>query len=458
MLLDTNILIEVFKGNKDNIMRIGIYFENIKPESGGGYAFLTELLHKLELNANLHEIFIFQYQDIKSNNPNIKYINLLENKSDDSSSPHKKRFNIKAYIRSVLIKVSVGKMFEYHKGLIDQMLDFRNNAIRQSNYYENYDNILNRACSDNEIDLMWFPTSWWLPVVTPYIYTLWDLGHRTLNCFPELNVTGWTWQQREDYNRNILQRASIILTGTQVGKQEAMYYYSLNDKNMKVIPFPIPDIAKIDKEEMEKTLVKYKIKSQYIFYPALFWPHKNHVSILYALKLFKEKYNLDIKIVFTGCVDHKWKTDYNHFNYVKYIAKYLDIDIDVIFLGFIDKQEIYHLYSGAIALVYGSLLGPDNFPPLEAMKLNCPVIADRNNGTIEQLGEAAYLIDMLNEEEIANAIYLIYTSDKFRSELISKGKEKCENAKNDYIDQINTVFASFEKIRRTWGNINKSYE
>ena len=158
-------------------MKIGIYFENFKPEFGGGYTFITELLYKLESSANLHEIFIFQYQDIKINNLKIKYINLLKHKSDDSSSPHKKRFNIKAYLRGKLIKFSVGNMFEYHKRLIDELIEFKNNTLRQINYYENYNNILNRCCNDYEIDLMWLPTVWWMPVSIPYIYTLWDLGH-----------------------------------------------------------------------------------------------------------------------------------------------------------------------------------------------------------------------------------------------------------------------------------------
>ena len=62
-------------------------------------------------------------------------------------------------------------------------------------------------------------------------------------------------------------------------------------------------------------------------------------------------------------------------------------------LGFVDRERLVALYQHAEALIYPSLFGPDNLPPLEAMALGCPVIAARVDGADEQIGDAGILVD-----------------------------------------------------------------
>ena len=77
------------------------------------------------------------------------------------------------------------------------------------------------------------------PLSIPFIVTVWDLEHRKQPYFPEVSVTGWTWDQREQIYRGVLPRASFIVTGTQVGKDEIVHYYGVNPNNVKIVPFPV---------------------------------------------------------------------------------------------------------------------------------------------------------------------------------------------------------------------------
>ena len=60
--------------------------------------------------------------------------------------------------------------------------------------------------------------------------------------------------------------------------------------------------------ESEETIMfteKYSLSQKYIFYPAQFWPHKNHKLIVKSLAILKKE-DLDIKAVFVGERMKKW--------------------------------------------------------------------------------------------------------------------------------------------------------
>src|ERR1700730_12262983 len=78
------------------------------------------------------------------------------------------------------------------------------------------------------------------PLAVRYIATVWDLENPDQLYFPEVSTTGWTWSARENVYTALLPRASMIITGTQTGKEEVVRYYHVNSANVMVIPFPAP--------------------------------------------------------------------------------------------------------------------------------------------------------------------------------------------------------------------------
>ena len=75
---------------------------------------------------------------------------------------------------------------------------------------------------------------------------------------------------------------------------------NIEAKRICVIPFePLIDIKenKVLPYSSEYIL-KYNIENKYIFYPAQFWPHKNHIYIMKAIYILEKVHKIKLNIVF----------------------------------------------------------------------------------------------------------------------------------------------------------------
>jgi glycosyltransferase involved in cell wall biosynthesis len=214
-----------------------------------------------------------------------------------------------------------------------------------------------------------------------------------------------------------------------------------------VVPFPAPTTAlgfhPYAKLDIRK---KYRLGSDFLIYPAQFWPHKNHVNVLIALALIKQRRRILIEMVFTG-------SDKGNERYVREKTLELGLSNQVHMLGFVPREDLTALYCEALALTFASFLGPDNIPPLEAFALGCPVIASRVSGAEEQLGDAALLFEPDDPEQLASAILAIYDDHELRARLIFKGTEVARSRTSEaYLTRVCRLLDKFAATRRCWGN------
>jgi glycosyltransferase involved in cell wall biosynthesis len=237
-----------------------------------------------------------------------------------------------------------------------------------------------------------------------------------------------------------------VVTGTEVGKSQIEDNYQVSSDRIRVLPFPTPQFA-IDSKFVnpQEKLEQYGLElNSYLFYPAQFWPHKNHANLLYAVKLLNDYYDLNFPVIFVG-------SDKKNMGYIKQLVEDLDLQHQVRFLGFVSQEDLIALYQGAFALTFMSFFGPDNLPPLEAFALGCPVIASNVSGAKEQLGDAALLVNPSDEKEIALAIKSLYDNPILSHKLVERGYERaaqwtCES----YIIKMFEILEEFEPIRRCW--------
>jgi glycosyltransferase involved in cell wall biosynthesis len=295
---------------------------------------------------------------------------------------------------------------------------------------------------------MWFLTPECLTMEVPYILTLWDLQHRLQPYFPEVSKEG-EWNSREGTYSQTLRRASFIITGTNIGKSEIEKFYQVPEERIKVLPLPAPNFnqsnldVNIDVNILKK---KYRIEKPYLFYPAQFWPHKNHANLLKSVQILKDQFNLVFDMVFTG-------SNKGNLNYVQNLSVELGIQEQVKFLGFVSQADLIALYRHAFALTFVSFFGPDNIPPLEAFTLGCPVVAAKVAGSEEQLGDAALFIDPKDARQIAEAVKLIHDNWEFRNTLIQKGFSHASKwSPEDYLNGVFQILDEFQSIRKCWGN------
>jgi glycosyltransferase involved in cell wall biosynthesis len=306
--------------------------------------------------------------------------------------------------------------------------------------------LLEQAIGRERLDLVWYMIPNGFPVSIPYIATVWDLEHRKQPYFPEVSVTVWTWTERELNFSALLPRASVIITGTEVGKNEVVKYYGVSADNVAVIPFPTPRVyLRPTADEIGAVLEKYAIPETFLLYPAQFWPHKNHANLLMSLAVLQQESGFRPSLVLTG-------SDWGNRAHVRKLVHELRLSEQVFDLGFVSREELNCLYAGATALVFPSFFGPDNVPPLEAFALGCPVIAADIPGAREQLGRGALYFDPSEPEQIAARFLEVCRDADCRRRLIEEGAMiSRQRTPEAYISEICKVLDRFEAIRRCWG-------
>jgi glycosyltransferase involved in cell wall biosynthesis len=90
-----------------------------------------------------------------------------------------------------------------------------------------------------------------------------------------------------------------------------------------------------------------------------------------------------------------------------------------------------------------TFFGPTNIPPLEAMKLGCPVAVSNIYGMPEQTRGAALLFDPESEQEIANAIALLWENDALCYSLREQGKiVSAQWTSEHFSDKLESVLRS----------------
>ena len=305
------------------------------------------------------------------------------------------------------------------------------------------DSPLDRVAHRLRLDLVWFLAPKCPRVELPFIATVWDLEHRNQPYFPEVNSIGWTWDERESYYRATLPRAACVVVGTAEGKQQIERFYAVPASLIEVVPFPTPSFSEEELRDDPGFLKRLGLDRPYLFYPAQLWPHKNHSTILYALKQLRETGD-DLELVLTGA-------DTGNRQYLQALVLDLGIEDRVRFLGFVDRRTVVMLYRYAFALVYPSLFGPDNLPPLEAFALGCPVIAADLHGTSEIVGDAAIRLEATDDAAWADAVRDLLQHPELRTDLAERGLVRSRRwTAHDYVRVIVARLDALAPILRCW--------
>ena len=158
------------------------------------------------------------------------------------------------------------------------------------------------------------------------------------------------------------------------------------------------------------------LPERFVFYPAAFWPHKNHKILIGAVNLIKNKFT-GLHLVFSGIVKNKELEEE-----LKNLAGILGIADRVHFLGRLSGHALDYLYKKAEILAYPSAFEGFGIPPVEAFNYGVPVIAADNSSIREVVGEAGILVKTGDAAALAAAIEAVLTDAQLREGLIQKGR------------------------------------
>ncbi|QND39831.1 glycosyltransferase family 4 protein [Rhizobium leguminosarum bv. viciae] len=278
-----------------------------------------------------------------------------------------------------------------------------------------------------------------------YITTVLDLCHRDDLEFPEVSSDG-KFEERERHFSTCLPRAVAVMVASHQLLKSIVVRYGIDEERMIAMPFePSPFLGEAHSIDRTAVLGNYGLRDGYYFYPAQFWPHKNHIRILEAVSLLKQKtaVNSDIRVVFSGA-------DRGNLARIKQQAQRLGVSDNVTFLGFVPVDHMRALYEGALAVVMSTYFGPTNLPPLEARAVGRPLIYSAHLN--EQVGDAALFADANDAEQWADAMLRIRDS-AVAVDLIEKGRKQLKAIDTERLE-AETLFAhrleQFAQRRKCW--------
>ena len=367
-------------------MRIGILFSPIDPKAGGSFTFVSQILEAIvEHSRESENQFVFISTDFRG----------FSNISQSDEVLKLSGFRTSRILALQAAVKSVSK-FALRKGIID-FAAIRGYAI-------------NRKLQKAGIEMVWSLEPLSFPLAIPFVTTLWDIQHRVTPYFPEVSSQDDQWIKRERAVSRVLRQAALILVGTQRGASEIVNAYGVDTQRIFVSPFPAPE------NNFSAGIARSTIQ---FVYPAQFWPHKNHVTLIRAFGLARERTGMDLQLVLSG-------SDKGTKKNLLSLTRELGLESCINFPGFVSRAELITLYRNSGMMLFPTFCGPDNLPPLEAMAFGCPVAVSDIPGAREQFGEAALYFNPNSAEELAEVIISASQNPAGTAERVSAGLALCE--------------------------------
>ena len=96
-------------------------------------------------------------------------------------------------------------------------------------------------------------------------------------------------------------------------------------------------------------------------------------------------------------------------------------DPGVIRAGHVSEDVLHGLMAGAVALLYPSNYEGFGLPVVEGLACGCPVVTLRNSALTEAGGDAAWYLDEPSVEAMSEAMRVLATDERVRSEHVARG-------------------------------------
>ncbi|HDN79560.1 MAG: glycosyltransferase family 1 protein [Chloroflexi bacterium] len=216
-----------------------------------------------------------------------------------------------------------------------------------------------------------------------------------------------------------VERADHIIAVSECTKKDLMALLGVPEARITVVYEAADSIYRpIDREEARRKVKElFGLEWPFILFVSTLEPRKNVPTLLKAYRIIKERCPDDIKLVLVG--GRGWLS-----GKIFEMVDELNLQDDVIFLGFVPREKLLYLYNAALVLAHPAIYEGFGLPILEAMACGLPVIASNAASIPEVTGSAALLVDPEDEEALAAAIRRVLREPELASQLREKGLKR----------------------------------
>jgi len=342
------------------------------------------------------------------------------------------------------------KVIYYKKTFLKRILFNVCDIIKKNKFIE-FNKILNpfqNFLKKNNIDLIVFAQPSFYSLYcdgTHFIINIWNTEIKKYYNFNEFISGGFEYQNK--IIKFATEKAFKIFVFTERNKKDLKELYNCRDEKIMIqnltpnLPYIFDKNQKLNYLEIFNNF-KLNKEFKWFFYPAQFWPHKNHKYLLDVMKnLMKKKLN---KIGFIFCGPDK-----GNLEYINKTVEKENLNENVKILGFINDIEMISIYKNCQAVLMPTLLGRSSLPLLESLFFKKKIFYSKN---ILDDGLKKYVeeFDLNNPEDLSKKIE-DFLKDNKNTNLNLKYND-CFNDKI-FANNYQKVFKEFKYLVSKWRNI-----
>ncbi len=243
-----------------------------------------------------------------------------------------------------------------------------------------------------------------------------------------------------------LRRADHVFTDSEFSRREVLEHFDVPEDRVTTLFLAVDDRFRKapSPERIEEVRRKLRLPESFFLTVCTLEPRKNLVGLIRAFRIFRDRNPdlRDLKLVIAG--SRGWKDS-------PILAEIDSADMRdaVVWLGYIEHDELPSLYRMATAFVFPSFYEGFGMPPAEAMASEVPTVCSEAASLPEVVGDAALLVDPRSPESIAGGMERVIRDTDLRARLIREGPRRV--ARFTWPDTARTALDLYRRIVRAEG-------
>lgn len=237
-----------------------------------------------------------------------------------------------------------------------------------------------------------------------------------------------------------VRKAQKVIAVSEATRQDLLAYYQCDPEKVIVVHHGVDGCFKPQAlEDVETIKQRYRIHGSYLLSVGTLQRRKNIPRLLQAFYLLKQKYKHPEKLVLVG---QKY-ADLPEDEIFSTITR-LSLEQEVIWTGYIEREEMPAIMSGAEVFVLPSLYEGFGMPALEAMACGTPVACSNTSSLPEVVGDNGVVFDPYSVDDMAETLHYLLQKQELRQELSEQGRvraahfswESCAQKTLDVLESV----------------------
>jgi glycosyltransferase involved in cell wall biosynthesis len=280
---------------------------------------------------------------------------------------------------------------------------------------------------------------WRFPL--PRIAWITDFQHRHL---PELFSFGAYWKRDLGFRAQILSRRHVMLS-SEASRTDCETFFPRSIGRTSVVRFAMLPPNLPDEEDERAIARSYELPERYFYLPNQFWKHKNHHTVIEALRILRQKGYHTVVAASGKAEDYRHP---QHFASLQALVHQYRLTDNFRFLGLVPRQHVFALMRACTALINPSLSEGWSTCVEEAKSLGVPMLLSDLRVHREQAGDCADYFDSQAAGQLASLLArhedlpILSRRDR-EKEAITASQKRTREFALDFSETVECAAASF---------------